>query len=82
MVTRAKWLKNYVDGNMSDQSSMINFVEYNWHLPGIPGSFDRALDPLDHQEGVRFDLGGMFDFGSPPNTTPYILSQTTGNLAP
>jgi phospholipase C len=77
------WTKtNYVDSNMSDQSSMINFVEYNWHVPGIAGSFDRVLDPLDHQEGVKFDLGGMFDFGAPPNTTPYILSQTTGNPAP
>src|SRR6202008_3263066 len=72
---------NYVDGNLSDQSSIINFVEYNWHLPGIKGSFDRVLDPLDHQEGVKFDLGGMFDFNSAPNTTPYILDQNTGEPA-
>jgi phospholipase C len=74
------WAKtNYVDGNMSDQSSVINFVEYNWHLTGIPGSFDGVLDPLDQHEGVKFDLGGMFDFGAPPNTTPYILDPVTGN---
>ena len=73
------WAKaNYVDHDLSDQASIINFVEYNWHLPGIEGSFDRALEPLDHQEGVGFDLGGMFDFDSPPNTTPYILDPATG----
>ncbi|HEX5174205.1 MAG TPA: alkaline phosphatase family protein [Gaiellaceae bacterium] len=77
------WAKsNYVDGNLSNQSSIINLVEYNWGLPGIKGSFDQILDPLDRHEGVRFDLGGMFDFGSPPDTTPYILDPTTGEPAP
>jgi phospholipase C len=80
MLVISPWAKtNYVDHNLSDQSSVINFIEYNWHLPGIHGSFDHVLDPLDQQEGVKFDLGGMFDFGSPPNTTPYILDPTTGN---
>ena len=80
MLVISPWAKtNYVDSNMSDQSSMINFVEYNWHTPGIVGSFDRVLDPLDHHESVKFDLGGMFDFGSPPNTTPYVLNPVTGN---
>ncbi len=27
--------RNYVDHNLSNQASTINFVEYNWHLPGI-----------------------------------------------
>lgn len=53
-----------------------------WGLPGIKGSFDQILDPLDHHEHVRFDLGGMFDFGSPPNTSQYILDPTTGEPAP
>jgi phospholipase C len=79
MLVISPWSKtNYVDHNLSDQASLINFVEYNWHLPGIYGSFDRVLDPLDHLEGVKFDLGGMFNFGSPPDTTPYLLSPTTG----
>jgi len=72
---------NYVDGDLSDQSSIINFVEYNWHLPGIHGSFDQILDPLDHREGVKFDLGGMFNFKAPPDTTPYLLNPTTGEQA-
>jgi phospholipase C len=80
MMVISPWAKtNYVDSNLSDQSSIINFVEYNWCLPGIHGSFDRVLDPLDHEEGMKFDLGGMFDFDAPPNTTPYILNPTTGN---
>lgn len=80
MMVISPWARtNFVDSNASDQSSVLDFVEYNWHLPGIAGSFDRILDPLDHHEGVQFDLGGMFDFGVPPNTTPYILDPTTGN---
>jgi phospholipase C len=80
MLVISPWARaNFVDHNASDQSSIINFVEYNWHLPGIKGSFDRVLDPLDHHEGVNFDLGGMFDFGVPPKTTPYILDPGTGN---
>jgi phospholipase C len=73
------WAKtNFVDGNMSDQSSMINFIEYNWHLPGIPGSFDRVLDHTDHQEGIKFDLAGLFNFDGPPNDSAYTLNPTTG----
>jgi phospholipase C len=74
------WSKtNFVDHDLSDQSSIMNFVEYNWHLPSIADSFDHVLGPLDEHEGVKFDLGGMFDFDAPPNTTPYILNPTTGN---
>ena len=73
------WAKtNFVDGNMSDQSSMINFIEYNWHLPGIPESFDTVLDHTDHQEGIKFDLAGLFNFDGPPNNTTYILDPVTG----
>ena len=55
---------NYVDHNLTDQASIINFVEYNWHLPAIPGSFDQALTSTDAQEGIPFDLAGMFTFRS------------------
>jgi phospholipase C len=79
MLVISPWAKtNDVDHNLSDQASIINFVEYNWHLPGIGGSFDQVLDPLDHHEGVKFDLGGMFDFSAPPNDAPYILNPSTG----
>jgi phospholipase C len=83
MLVISPWSKsNYIDHNLSDQSSIINFVEYNWGLPGIGDSFDRILGSLDHHEGIKFDLGGMFDFGSPPDTTPYILDPATGEPSP
>jgi phospholipase C len=82
MLVISPWAKaNYIDHDLSDQASIINFVEYNWYLPGIHGSFDQALGWLDHHEGVKFDLGGMFDFNAPPNTAPYILQPTTGEPA-
>jgi phospholipase C len=69
--------KNAVDHNLSDQSSMINFVEYNWGLPGIPGSVDQALAAKDAGEGVPFDLAGMLEFAGKPNGKLY-LNPTTG----
>ena len=51
-----------VDHNLSDQSSIINLVEYNWDLPGIPGSADQVLRHTDHNEGIPFDLSGLFRF--------------------
>src|SRR5215471_20284204 len=32
---------NAVDNNLSNQASVINFVEYNWGLPAISGSADQ-----------------------------------------
>ena len=34
-----------------NQASIINFIEYNWHLPGIPGSADQVLSKLDRSQG-------------------------------
>jgi phospholipase C len=83
MLVISPWSKsNFVDHNLSDQSSIINFIEYNWGLPGIRGSFDQILRPLDEHEGIRFDLGGLFNFHAPPDTTPYILDPSTGEPAP
>jgi phospholipase C len=48
--------RNHVDHNRSDQSSIINLVEYNWHLPGIAGSYDQALTKTDRAEHIPFDL--------------------------
>jgi phospholipase C len=74
--------QNHVDHNLSDQSSIINFVESNWGLKGIPGSFDGALAKVDKHEGVKFDLAGMFDFGAAPNLTPVLLDPNTGEVVP
>jgi phospholipase C len=54
--------RNHVDHGVSNQASTINFVEYNWHLPGIAGSFDQAQQKVDNAEHLPFDLAGMFDF--------------------
>ncbi len=69
--------KNSVDSNLTDQASIINFVEYNWGLPGIPGSADQVLATRDADEGVPFDLAGMFEFGGKRDGKLY-LNPTTG----
>jgi phospholipase C len=53
-----------VDHNISNQASIINFIEYNWNLPAIPGSADQIQKSTDASEGVPFDLAGMFDFSN------------------
>ena len=72
--------QNTVDHNLSDQASMINFVEYNWKLPGIPGSFDQALAKTDKSEGIPFDLAGLFDFPKCSNV-PVPLDPATGQIS-
>jgi phospholipase C len=60
---------NFVDHTLTDQTSVLKFIEDNW-LGGqrIAGSFD----------GVAGSLGNMFDFSAKPNTTPFLLDTTTG----
>jgi phospholipase C len=62
--------RNYVDHVLTDQSSIIHFVEDNW-LGGErigQGSFD----------ALSGSINGMFDFNSFPQIQPYILDQSTG----
>ena len=54
--------ENAVDDNLSNQASIINFVEYNWRLPSISGSADQIQSSVDASEGVPFDLAGLFSF--------------------
>ena len=68
---------NHVDSNLTDQASIINFVEYNWHLPGIPGSADRILSKRDRFERLPFDLAGMFQFRH-PRAARVTLNPVTG----
>jgi phospholipase C len=68
---------NSVDHNLSNQASTINFVEYNWGLPGISGSFDQAQSKVDHAEHVPFDLAGMFQFDGHSNSA-LPLNPVTG----
>jgi phospholipase C len=69
---------NYVDHNLSNQASTINFIEYNWALPGIAGSFDQAQSKVDQGEHVPFDLAGMFEFGGHSASPALPLSPVTG----
>ena len=47
--------KNFVDGTVTDQSSVVRFIEDNWELPQIGnGSFDEIAGPLLN----------MFDFST------------------
>ena len=64
---------NYVDHTLTNQASIINFIESNWSLPFIDGpsapnpgigSFDRFSGPLT----------GMLNFNAPPSTNPVLLT--------
>jgi len=65
---------DYVDHSLTNQASIIAFIEQNWTLGTIDGSstpapgtasFDRTAGSLD----------GMFDFQAPPDFRPLILNQ-------
>jgi phospholipase C len=63
--------ENSVDSAITDQTSIIRFVEDNWEVPRIGGgSFDAIAGSLD----------GMFNW-SHPNDTPLILNPSTGRPA-
>jgi phospholipase C len=59
---------NFVDGTLTDQTSILRFVEDNWHTGQIgDGSFDTLAGTLTN----------MFDFGH-RNDASVILDPTTG----
>jgi phospholipase C len=72
--------RNDVDHNLTDQASIINFVEYNWRLPRIDGSFDNVLAARDRGKGLPFDLAGLFRFESHRNSA-LVLNPETGQPA-
>jgi phospholipase C len=64
--------RNFVDHALTDQTSIIRFVEDNW-LGGQrigDGSFDAIAESLD----------GMFNFNKPHNTGLYLLNPSTGEV--
>jgi phospholipase C len=63
--------KNYVDHSVTDQSSVLRFIEDNW-LQGqrIDGSFDSISGPIDN----------MFDFDNFRDNSRLILSLSTGEV--
>jgi phospholipase C len=64
------WAKsNYIDHRVTDQSSIIRFIENNWKLPRIGnGSTDAVAGPLN----------GLFDFESEPRAARLMLDPATG----
>jgi phospholipase C len=64
---------NYVSGNLTDQASVVKFIEDNW-LGGQrlgDGSFDAISGSLDAP-------GGVLNFGVRPHLRPVILNPDTG----
>jgi len=74
MLVISPWARhNFVDHTVTDQTSILRFVEDNWlggtRLGG--GSFDALANSIDN----------MFDFGVlPPNLAPYPLDPSTGTV--
>jgi phospholipase C len=63
------WAKqNYVDHSITDQTSILRFIEDNWGLGRIG---DQSADA---QAGA---INTMFNF-SHPVSAPYILNPSTG----
>jgi phospholipase C len=64
------WAKHdYVDHTLTDSSSILKFVEGNWGLPQIPGSFD----------SIAGSLNSLFDFQQSTNDqSTLFLDPTTG----
>ena len=63
------WAKyNYVDSTVTDQSSVVKFIEWNWDLPAMgDGAADTAAG----------SIGPMFDFSGGPRP-PLFLKPSTG----
>jgi phospholipase C len=61
--------QNFVDGTLTDQSSILRFIEDNWGTGTIGGgSFDELAGPLTN----------MFDFSGRPSTEKLLLNPKTG----
>ena len=62
--------KNFVDHTLTDQSSVVKFIEENWDLPQLGnGSFDQIAGPIDN----------MFNWNN-QRTEKVILDPTTGQI--
>jgi phospholipase C len=77
MVISPRARSNAVDHTVTDQSSILRFIEDNWRLGRIQGGFD----------SIAGSLRGMFDFdgrrsGEPPDARTLLLNPTTGQPVP
>jgi phospholipase C len=69
---------NAVDHTLTDQSSILRFVEDNWSLPRIPGSADVKAGPLDGLFDFGAKKGQGKAYGNAPNRGTYLLDPLTG----
>ena len=61
---------NFVDNTLTDQSSVVRFIEDNWQLPQIGnGSFDEVAGSVQN----------MFDFKH-PRRGKLLLNPSTGQV--
>jgi phospholipase C len=81
---------NYVDHTLTDQSSLLRFIEDNWDLNYIDGSANH--DPTNALRIPAFTLmpqkqsfdvvtgsfDNMFDFDQAPRLARFILDPVTG----
>src|SRR5262249_7483609 len=72
--------QNAVDHNISQQGSVLNFIEYNWKVPAISGAADQVLSAANKAEAVPFDIAGMFNFAAAAHAQPVFLDPTTGKI--
>jgi phospholipase C len=71
---------NFVDHTLTSQTSIIRFVEDNWDLSRIPGSFDSVTNSIAGM--FNFDQGQQgSDSGGAPNGGSFILDPVTGQRA-
>jgi phospholipase C len=62
--------KNFVDHTVTDQSSVVRFIEENWELPQIGnGSFDQVAGSIEN----------MFDFNN-QRTDKVVINPSTGQV--
>jgi phospholipase C len=73
------WAKtNAVDHTLTDQSSITRFVEDNWSLPRISGSFDAIAGSLNGLFDFGAKQGAGNAYGNAPNAAPFVLDPATG----
>jgi phospholipase C len=69
--------KNFVDDTLTDQSSVIRFIEDNWGLPRIGnGSFDVIAGPIDNV--FDFSQNGHHKVFLDPSTGQVVAEQDEG----
>jgi phospholipase C len=74
MLVISPWTRqNYVSSNLTDQSSVVKFIEDNWLFGKRIGN-----GSVDARAGSLDGFGGLLDFFTFPHLRPVILNPATG----